>query len=209
MDSFTKILDLMQTLDKYLTSARVYVLFFLSSASFFVLEFFSRYIILNAMINTIKELLFYIAIFSGVAVVYKIFEFFLMKLCEPHIKKKKEEEERSATQERILKSVNGAVDYLLTLSNDEKALLKYFHNNSVSAVYIPFDNPVALALWNKGVLKRIADIVFTRYPDKKKVTGTCCFLYHLTPELNSVIKVGYKRLGFEQIVDKFDFSEYQ
>ena len=193
-----KILGMLQTINKLFHEGKIFILFLLSSASFLLLEILSRYIILDGMMETIKSGLFCIVVISGVAVLLMVITACFNKIIEPRALKVK--------RERI---VNNALSLLLSLSYDEKALMKYFYQSTINAIYIPFDNPVALALWNKGILQRITNVVFPRFPEKKSAIGKSCFLYQLMPEIIPLIKRNYEKLGLKDTADKFDFSPYQ
>lgn len=74
---------------------------------------------------------------------------------------------------------NKVDDYLKSLSKDERELLFYIYDhamNSTNAVYVPYDNAVAISLKYKRILRRY-DIPIRVARKKNSEHNKFCFLY--------------------------------
>lgn len=85
-------------------------------------------------------------------------------------------------------------NYLKSLTTDEKNLLIYVYNYSkkvTNAVYIPYDNAIAISLKYKRILRRYdTPIRVARKKDDSEETRKFCFLYGIRKMPIDFIKSG-------------------
>lgn len=117
--------------------------------------------------------------------------------------------DRRKRKEKSIDTVKNAIKTLLALPEKETALLKYIYESPTDMVYVPCDDAIAISLWNKGMLKRLENVIYSRDFQHYKPHGRVCFLYSILPQLKAIIKGSYTRLGWKDIISYEGLDDYQ
>lgn len=116
--------------------------------------------------------------------------------------------ERRKADARLQGIVRRLITELRGMPGEELRVLKYMKSRGSGGVYIPIDDVAGLILWSHGYIRRVTDIVYSRYVSRLKVRCGC-YLYEIEPNVRTVLEWNAVQEIFSDIPECKRLDEYQ
>ena len=170
MEDISNLLELMQSLGKYLAWSVLLPCFFTTAALFIIFRIISVYSILLPMYTTIETTITILCLLSLSGMLYKGFA----DLCKFTYTKIKLHKETMATQKHIHEEQQRIREQIGRLSQQERIVFEYVQNSNSCAAWVGDTDATVLTLLHKGLLEHIADkTCFADWPPDTDERTTC------------------------------------
>ena len=170
MEDISKLLELMQSLGKYLSWSILFPCFFTTAVLLILFRIISIYIILSPMYTTIETTTTIICLLSLFGLLYKGFA----DLCNFIYTKVKLRKDTLAVQKQIHEEQERIREQIRRLSPQERIVFEYVQNGNSCAVWVGDTDAAVLTLLHKGLLERIGDkACFADWPPNTDERASC------------------------------------